>query len=201
MLFFNKTISRSNNKSISILNLKRVVSFSWLSISFDSNTLSNFLYLSFSRNFSISRASYPFKSVIVRSFFYISLVYKYFVVNLNLVKSLYYPYNTLTILRDLEKYNYGMIVSQKYYTMLTKSEYILPLSNIFLKNQSINATSVMDLCITDYPSREKRFELLYCFLSMNSNTRFFLKTFLSEFESVESISQLYRSADWLEREA
>ncbi len=59
----------------------------------------------------------------------------------------------------------------------------------------------MDICVTDYPQRENRFELLYCFLSNTSNTRFFVKSFVNELGSVSSLCSIFNSANWLEREA
>lgn len=59
----------------------------------------------------------------------------------------------------------------------------------------------MDICVTDYPQRERRFEMLYNLLSLTNNSRFFTKFFVSELDSVDSLSEVFKSANWLEREA
>ena len=52
----------------------------------------------------------------------------------------------------------------------------------------------------DYPTKENRFELIYCLLSTKYNSRIKVKTFVDEFTPVESIADLYQSANWLEKE-
>jgi len=59
---------------------------------------------------------------------------------------------------------------------------------------------LVDLFAVDYPTNENRFELIYCLLSTKYNSRIKIKTFVDEFTPVESIVDLYQSANWLERE-
>jgi NADH/F420H2 dehydrogenase subunit C len=59
---------------------------------------------------------------------------------------------------------------------------------------------LVDLFAVDYPTKEDRFELIYCLLSTKYNSRIKIKTFVDEFTPVESIVDLYQSANWLERE-
>ena len=56
------------------------------------------------------------------------------------------------------------------------------------------------LFAVDYPTKENRFELIYCLLSTKYNSRIKIKTFVDELTPVESIVDLYQSANWLERE-
>jgi NADH/F420H2 dehydrogenase subunit C len=59
---------------------------------------------------------------------------------------------------------------------------------------------LVDLFVVDYPTKENRFELIYCLLSTKYNSRIKIKTFVDEFTPVESIVDIYQSANWLERE-
>jgi len=59
---------------------------------------------------------------------------------------------------------------------------------------------LVDLFAVDYPTKENRFELIYCLLSTKYNSRIKIKTFVDELTPVESIVDLYQSANWLERE-
>jgi len=59
---------------------------------------------------------------------------------------------------------------------------------------------LVDLFAVDYPTKENRFELIYCLLSTKYNSRIKIKTFVDEFTPVESIVDIYQSANWLERE-
>ena len=57
-----------------------------------------------------------------------------------------------------------------------------------------------DVTAVDYPSRNLRFELVYIFLSMKKNKRLIIKIYLKEGEGVESITSIYKAANWYERE-
>ena len=70
-----------------------------------------------------------------------------------------------------------------------------------LKNNEIyNFDQLIDITAVDYPSREKRFELIYILLSMKRNKRIILKTFISENENLDSIFDIFKSSNWYERE-
>ncbi len=73
---------------------------------------------------------------------------------------------------------------------------------IFLKDHSnCQFKSIIDICGVDFPHREKRFEVVYHFLSLVHNFRIRLKLFVNETTSVPSITNLFRGANWYEREA
>ena len=57
-------------------------------------------------------------------------------------------------------------------------------------------------CIScvDFPEKSKRFELNYHLLSIDFNFNTIIRTYVSEFESIMSISEIFKSSVWLERE-
>ena len=61
-------------------------------------------------------------------------------------------------------------------------------------------TNLVDITGIDWPSREKRFDVVYHFLSMRQNLRIRLKVEAREDEIVPSINFLHPSANWFERE-
>jgi len=61
-------------------------------------------------------------------------------------------------------------------------------------NQLIDVTAV------DYPEREARFDMVYLLLSMDNNMRMRIIASVSEGQAVPSITSLYMSANWAERE-
>lgn len=67
-------------------------------------------------------------------------------------------------------------------------------------NASCQFTQMIDITAVDYPQREKRFELVYHFLSMVLNQRIRIKADLSEDENAPSITEIHPSANWFERE-
>jgi len=58
-----------------------------------------------------------------------------------------------------------------------------------------------DMCIVDYPSRSDRFDIIYNLLSIRFNSRITIKVIVNELQIVPSLTKVYRSADWWEREA
>ena len=72
----------------------------------------------------------------------------------------------------------------------------------FLRDDPIcKFSSLIDVCGVDYPSRERRFDVVYHMLSMAHNTRIRIKVMTDEMVPVHSITSLFPNADWYEREA
>jgi NADH-quinone oxidoreductase subunit C len=65
---------------------------------------------------------------------------------------------------------------------------------------SCRFTTLIDVTAIDWPEREKRFELVYHFLSMSLNARVRVKAALREDEMAPSITTIHPSANWYERE-
>ena len=59
---------------------------------------------------------------------------------------------------------------------------------------------LLDICGVDWPKREKRFDVVYHFLSLSKNQRIRLKVQAGEQTPVPSIAHLHPSANWFERE-
>ncbi len=171
-------------------------------MSIEPSTLSNIYYLNELKNFYYINniALFTVKKSILHSFLSFTNNTNLFY-NFMCSRFIYYPYYTVGQLFNLIKYNYGIIVSRKYFTLITKVEYLVELAKIFKNSQLFNAKFLMDICVTDYPQRVNRFEVLHCFLSSASNTRFFVKSFVGELGAVASLCEVFQSANWLEREA
>jgi NADH-quinone oxidoreductase subunit C len=60
---------------------------------------------------------------------------------------------------------------------------------------------LMDVCGADYPEREYRFEVIYNLLSMTHNNRIRIKVSTNEDTPVPSVTGVFSSANWWEREA
>ena len=57
-----------------------------------------------------------------------------------------------------------------------------------------------DLCGVDYPERDPRFDVVYHLLSLSHNRRLRLKIGVNEDQPVPSVTDVYPSAGWWERE-
>jgi NADH-quinone oxidoreductase subunit C len=60
--------------------------------------------------------------------------------------------------------------------------------------------SIIDVTAVDWPSRERRFDVVYHFLSPSHNRRIRVKVEVGESASVPSIIEVFPGTDWFERE-
>jgi NADH-quinone oxidoreductase subunit C/D len=60
---------------------------------------------------------------------------------------------------------------------------------------------LMDVCGVDYPGRDKRFDVVYHYADPEHDRRLRVKARINEGEEVPSVTEVYRSANWFEREA
>ena len=72
---------------------------------------------------------------------------------------------------------------------------------LFLKtNEKCKFKQLIDITAVDYPNREKRFKIIYLLLSHENNLRIIINTYLDEKISIPSITKIFPSANWMERE-
>ena len=71
----------------------------------------------------------------------------------------------------------------------------------FLKsNENCKFKQLIDIAGVDYPENEKRFELIYLFLSHENNLRIKLLIKFEINQLINSITKIFPSANWMERE-
>jgi NADH-quinone oxidoreductase subunit C len=84
---------------------------------------------------------------------------------------------------------------------LTLSSEGLPAAVEFLRDDpQCEFRMLLDVCGVDWPKREKRFDVVYHFLSLTQNQRIRLKVQTDEESPVPSIAQIHPTANWFERE-
>ena len=72
---------------------------------------------------------------------------------------------------------------------------------LFLKtNSNTKFNQLIDITAVDYPERDLRFKIVYLFLSLEKNQRLILDLFVKENEFVPSLTSVFPSANWMERE-
>jgi len=72
---------------------------------------------------------------------------------------------------------------------------------LFLKNnEKCKFKQLIEITAVDFPEREKRFMLVYILLSHENNLRIIINTNIKEKTSVPSITKIFPSANWMERE-
>ncbi|MDC3145819.1 NADH-quinone oxidoreductase subunit C [Candidatus Pelagibacter sp.] len=72
---------------------------------------------------------------------------------------------------------------------------------IFLKTHlSTKFKQLIDITAVDYPERDKRFKMVYLLLSHEKNSRIIIEFDIKEGEIVSSLTSIFPSANWMERE-
>ncbi len=72
---------------------------------------------------------------------------------------------------------------------------------LYLKtNNKCRFKQLIDITAVDYPDREKRFNIVYFLLSHENNLRIIVSASIDEKKTVPSITKIYPSANWMERE-
>ena len=72
---------------------------------------------------------------------------------------------------------------------------------LFVKtNKDTKFRQLIDITVVDYPERSKRFKIVYLFLSHEFNQRMILSYNISENEVIASLTPVFPSANWMERE-
>jgi len=72
---------------------------------------------------------------------------------------------------------------------------------LFLKtNKDTKFKQLIDITTVDYPENSKRFKMVYLLLSHQFNQRIIISSLINENEVVPSLTKIFPSANWMERE-
>tara|TARA_B100000131_G_scaffold24195_1_gene23226 strand:+ start:833 stop:1423 length:591 start_codon:yes stop_codon:yes gene_type:complete len=72
---------------------------------------------------------------------------------------------------------------------------------LFIKtNADFKFQQLIEMTAVDYPENKKRFKMVYMFLSHENNQRIILSFLINENEIVQSLTSVYPSSNWMERE-
>ena len=72
---------------------------------------------------------------------------------------------------------------------------------LFLKtNKDTKFRQLIDITVVDYPEETQRFKVVYLFLSHEFNQRIILTYKINENEVISSLTSIFPSANWMERE-
>ncbi len=82
----------------------------------------------------------------------------------------------------------------------TPREALLPLMLLLRDTPELDFAQCMDICGVDWPDRPERFEVVYNLLSLTRNARVTVIVATDESHPVPSVSALWPSATWFERE-
>jgi len=88
--------------------------------------------------------------------------------------------------------------NQLYVTI--NSEDLLDVILLLKTNKNIKFRQLIDITAVDYQENKKRFKIVYLLLSHEFNQRIILSYFISENEKISSLTKIFPSANWMERE-
>ena len=86
-------------------------------------------------------------------------------------------------------------------TLAVEAADIVAVATLLRDDVQCQFVSIIDICGVDYPSRERRFDVVYHLLSPRQNQRVRLRVMTDEETPVPSITGVFPGADWFEREA
>ena len=80
------------------------------------------------------------------------------------------------------------------------SEDILDTTILLKTNVNTKFKQLIDITAVDYPENQKRFKMVYLFLSHELNQRIILSFYINENQQIPSLTKIFPSANWMERE-
>jgi NADH-quinone oxidoreductase subunit C len=95
----------------------------------------------------------------------------------------------------------GHAITRGELTVTVKAADIVKVARFLRDDPACLFTCMIDVTAIDWPGREKRFDVVYHFLSPRINQRIRIKAEVAEGETVASLIEVYRGVDWFEREA
>ena len=111
-------------------------------------------------------------------------------------------------LKKLEKYINSELSSKIHNSVINNDELLIEVGENdltevvqFIKsNEKLKFRQLIDIAGVDYPEEEKRFNLIYLFLSHENNSRLKLLVKFETSQTINSITKIFPSANWMERE-
>ncbi len=97
------------------------------------------------------------------------------------------------------KINHSKIVHEQLYINIDNEDLLDVV--LFLKtNEDTKFKQLIDITAVDYPENSKRFKMVYLFLSHQFNQRIIVSILINENEVVPSLTKIFPSSNWMERE-
>jgi len=105
------------------------------------------------------------------------------------------------IVAAMPQYVLGSEVEHGELVVTAAAEAIVKVMTFLRDDSNCQFKQLVDLCGVDHPDRERRYEVVYNLLSLSQNQRVRVKAATDESTPVPSITPVFSSAGWYEREA
>ncbi len=114
------------------------------------------------------------------------------------------PYGGMDVISDLKTRFGDQIIAdismKGEAAIIVASGSLHEITKFLYNNNQCLFKMLLDICGADYPERENRFEVVYHFLSLEHNMRLRLKIIVGVEDLVPSVTDIWSSAGWYERE-
>ena len=97
------------------------------------------------------------------------------------------------------KINKTSIKHNQIYVEIDKED-LLDVTLFIKTNQDTKFRQLIDITVVDYPEQTQRFKVVYLFLSHEFNQRMIVSYSINENEVISSLTSIFPSANWMERE-
>ncbi len=104
------------------------------------------------------------------------------------------------IVENLENQVEKHVFENKELVIHAQAENICTVLKFLRDNRECEFTTLIDICGVDYPNKPLRFEIVYSLLSLRQNNRVRVKITADEDTLVPSVTEIFSSALWYERE-
>ncbi|MDO8874718.1 MAG: NADH-quinone oxidoreductase subunit C [Pseudolabrys sp.] len=94
----------------------------------------------------------------------------------------------------------GYAVANEELTVTAKAADIVKVATFLRDDPACQFICIIDVTAVDWPAREQRFDVVYHFMSPRLNQRIRVKAATDEITPVPSLIDVFRGADWFERE-
>lgn len=94
----------------------------------------------------------------------------------------------------------SIVEEDNHFTLTVLPNAIVSIISHLKSKKGLSFTTLIDITAVDFPAKEKRFEIIYHFLSMTENKRCRVVTSLSDGDLIASITPIFECANWFERE-
>ena len=79
-------------------------------------------------------------------------------------------------------------------------ENLIDVTQFIKTNKDMRFRQLIDITVVDYPEQAQRFKIVYLFLSHEFNQRIILSYLINDKEVISSLTSIFPSANWMERE-
>ena len=77
---------------------------------------------------------------------------------------------------------------------------LIDVTSLLKTNKNTKFRQLIDITAVDYPENQKRFKIVYLLLSHEMNQRVLLSYFINENQQIPSLTKIFPSSNWMERE-